>query len=166
METVRASEELAQGQMASGRSPLDWKALRNESHEVRDPATQHTGHATLIHTYDPSVHLVWHTLHKIVQHTLSLFLAWKFVIHSTDVECSKVKACWPAHRHRNPRTNGEECINSTVVLLWNTSATHIKSHRFYLPECLTYRKNISFVSRNQPYALFWKIHWAFNILML
>lgn len=37
IDTVNASEELAHGQMASGRRPFDWKALRNESHEVKDP---------------------------------------------------------------------------------------------------------------------------------
>ena len=36
-DTVRASEELAQGHIASGFKPLDWKAFRNASHEVRDP---------------------------------------------------------------------------------------------------------------------------------
>ena len=36
-DTVRASEELAHGQMASGFKPLFWKALRNESQEVKDP---------------------------------------------------------------------------------------------------------------------------------
>ena len=40
IETVRASEELAQGQMASGRKPLLWKALRNESQDVRDPVKE------------------------------------------------------------------------------------------------------------------------------
>jgi hypothetical protein len=35
-DTVRASLELAQGQMASGRRPLAWKTLRNWSHEDSD----------------------------------------------------------------------------------------------------------------------------------
>lgn len=36
--TVSASGELAQGQMTSGLSPLDWKTLRNASQEDMDPA--------------------------------------------------------------------------------------------------------------------------------
>lgn len=35
-ETVRHSLELAQGQMASGRSPLAWNTLRNWSHDDSD----------------------------------------------------------------------------------------------------------------------------------
>lgn len=42
METVRASDELAQGHIASGLKPLLWKALRNESQEVRDPEKKNT----------------------------------------------------------------------------------------------------------------------------
>lgn len=38
MATVSASGEPAQGQMTSGRSPLDWKTLRNASQEDMDPA--------------------------------------------------------------------------------------------------------------------------------
>lgn len=38
MATVSASGELAQGQMTSGLSPLDWKTLRNASQEDMDPA--------------------------------------------------------------------------------------------------------------------------------
>lgn len=38
MATVSASGELAHGQMTSGRSPLDWKTLRNASQEDMDPA--------------------------------------------------------------------------------------------------------------------------------
>lgn len=37
MATVSASGELAQGQMTSGLSPLDWKTLRNASQEDMDP---------------------------------------------------------------------------------------------------------------------------------
>ncbi len=38
METVSASGEEAQGQITSGFKPFDWKTLRKESQEVRDPA--------------------------------------------------------------------------------------------------------------------------------
>lgn len=38
MATVRASAELAHGQMTSGRRPLLWKTLRNASHDEMDPA--------------------------------------------------------------------------------------------------------------------------------
>ena len=41
METVRASGQLAQGQMASGFNPLSWKTFKNESHDVKDPAKYH-----------------------------------------------------------------------------------------------------------------------------
>lgn len=37
MATVRASGELAQGQMTSGLRPLDWKTLRKASQEEMDP---------------------------------------------------------------------------------------------------------------------------------
>lgn len=37
IETVNASEELAQGQMASGFNPLLWNKFRNASQEVKDP---------------------------------------------------------------------------------------------------------------------------------
>lgn len=37
MATVRASGELAQGQITSGFSPLLWKTLRNASHDEMDP---------------------------------------------------------------------------------------------------------------------------------
>jgi hypothetical protein len=37
MATVRASGELAQGQMTSGLRPLDWKTLRKASQEDIDP---------------------------------------------------------------------------------------------------------------------------------
>lgn len=37
MATVRASGELAQGQMTSWRRPLLWKTLRNASQEEIDP---------------------------------------------------------------------------------------------------------------------------------
>lgn len=38
MATVNASGDVAQGQMTSGLSPLDWKTLRNASQEDMDPA--------------------------------------------------------------------------------------------------------------------------------
>jgi hypothetical protein len=37
MATVRASGELAQGQITSGFSPLLWKTLRKASHDEMDP---------------------------------------------------------------------------------------------------------------------------------
>lgn len=43
MATVRASGELAQGQMTSGLRPLDWKTLRNASQEDMDPVSDRAG---------------------------------------------------------------------------------------------------------------------------
>ena len=89
METVRASEELAQGQMASGRSPLDWKALRNESHEVRDPATQHNTVVKPHQSAGKTLHIWFHTRweYKHTVQTVQNALPWKpfvlkVVVHS------------------------------------------------------------------------------------
>lgn len=40
MATVRASEEVAQGQMTSGRSPRAWKTFKKASHDEIDPADE------------------------------------------------------------------------------------------------------------------------------
>lgn len=42
--TVRASAELAHGQMTSGRRPLLWKTLRNASHDEMDPVEKQREH--------------------------------------------------------------------------------------------------------------------------
>lgn len=48
MATVIASEELAHGQITSGRSPRDWNTLRKASQEDIDPAVTHTHKAIQI----------------------------------------------------------------------------------------------------------------------
>lgn len=41
MATVMASEELAHGQITSGRSPRAWNTLRKASQEEIDPVVKH-----------------------------------------------------------------------------------------------------------------------------
>lgn len=56
MATVRASGELAQGQMTSCRRPLLWKTLRNASQEEMDPGEKTQEEDMMMHEQE-TLHL-------------------------------------------------------------------------------------------------------------